>query len=607
MTARWRQWFLVSLGLLLGLATLHARAQELRMERAMFEDPSGDMTLAQVRQAGFSSAGKVVSLGYTRSALWMKLTVDAPNDARTLVLRVVPASLDEVMLFSPGAADTGQRLRERSTLIQATPGKSSYYLRVKTSGALLVSASLLTMAQAQQQDIKRAMVLGAVLACCFPVIIGMLILIGMHREPLHVLFLLNFCVSLAIFFGWFDYLGAFFGPHDWIASSAAIHFLGIANTFTAFLFFRALFDRFGLPRWGRLVFAVFFALNALLFLLFFLLDRQVVLILSSLLGIFASVFCMLLTAGVFNRKKPVTWFITALIFIAMALLLRFLLTARGIVAPDASIMDMPAYRIFFLAAFFISIFVLLDRDKKSLVQTSLLNAAVARRLADSEKNRRELQERFMTMLMHELKTPLAIIQLAATSLGRHMLPGSGDAARIMNINRSVDDLNTLIERCAQADQIDQGAATIDKQLFSLKALTDDLLHTVGAGRIRLVMPQAVEIRSDYHDVRLILLNLLSNALKYSPPDSLVELNIQTTRIKDAAGVRFSVLNGVGAAGRPDPAQVFVRYYRAEAARGQVGAGLGLWLAQAVARQLGSELHFQPAQEQVIFSFSLELA
>ena len=87
----------------------------------------------------------------------------------------------------------------------------------------------------------------------------------------------------------------------------------------------------------------------------------------------------------------------------------------------------------------------------------------------------------------------------------------------------------------------------------------------------------------------------------------MELNIQTTRIKDAAGVRFSVLNGVGAAGRPDPAQVFVRYYRAEAARGQVGAGLGLWLAQAVARQLGAELHFQPAQAQVIFSFSLELA
>lgn len=607
MTARWRRWFLVSLGLLLGLATLHAGAQDLRMERAIFEDPSGDMTFEQVRQVRFSSADKVVSLGYTRAALWMKLTVDAPNDARTLVLRVVPASLDEVMLFSPGTADTGRRLRDRSTLIQATPGKSSYYLRVTTPGTLLVSASILTVEQAQQQDINRAMVLGAVLACCVPVIIGMLVLIGMHREPLHILFLLNFCVSIAIFFGWFDYLGAFFGPENWIGSSAAVHFLGIANTFTAFLFFRALFGRFGLPQWGKVLFTVFFGLNVLLLLLFFLLDRQAVLILSSLLGIFASGLCMLLTAVVFKRKKPVTWFISALIFIAMSLLLRFLLTAQGIVAPDASIMNLLAYRIFFLAAFFISIFILLDRDKKSLVQTSLLNETVARRLAESEKNRRELQERFMTMLMHELKTPLAIIQLAATSLGRHLVPGSGDAARIMNINRSVDDLNTLIERCAQADQIDQGAATIDKELFSLNALTDDLLHTVGAGRIRVVMPQAGEIRSDYHDVRLILLNLLSNALKYSPPDSLVELNIQSTRVRDAAGVRFSVLNAVGATGSPDPAQVFVRYYRAEAARGQVGAGLGLWLAQAVARQLGSEVHFQLTQEQVIFSFGLELA
>lgn len=49
--------------------------------------------------------------------------------------------------------------------------------------------------------------------------------------------------------------------------------------------------------------------------------------------------------------------------------------------------------------------------------------------------------------------------------------------------------------------------------------------------------------------------------------------------------------------------MFARYYRSEGARSQVGAGLGLWLAQ----QLGSALMFQPSQEQVVFSFYLELA
>ena len=113
--------------------------------------------------------------------------------------------------------------------------------------------------------------------------------------------------------------------------------------------------------------------------------------------------------------------------------------------------------------------------------------------------------------------------------------------------------------------------------------------------------------SDAHYVRLILLNLLSNALKYSPPDSLVKLQFDTTTVEDKAGVTLRVTNAKGVAGLPDAAQVFARYYRAEGARSQVGAGLGLWLAQALARQLNSELRFEAGQEQVVFSFFLELA
>jgi signal transduction histidine kinase len=110
--------------------------------------------------------------------------------------------------------------------------------------------------------------------------------------------------------------------------------------------------------------------------------------------------------------------------------------------------------------------------------------------------------------------------------------------------------------------------------------------------------------SDYQYVRLILQNLLSNALKYSPADSMIELQIESTSVNNMACVSFRVLNAVGAAGMPDPAQVFSRYYRSEAARQHVGAGLGLWLAQAVARQLGSEVHFQPTHGQVMFGFCL---
>lgn len=604
MTVRLTLWFLLSL--VLGLLASHATAQDLVTERAMFEDARGNMTFKEVQHAPFAKANPVIGLGYTRAALWVRLTVDSPPNARTLVLRVAPEALDEVTLFKSDGTST--RLQNRSLFVDAKPGTSHYYLRIKSTGTLLVSTAILTPEQAQQEDIIRAILLGAVLACCVPLMVAMLVLVAMRREPLHLSFLLNFCITVALFFAWLGYLGEFFGPDSWVSSNIALNFLAISNIFTGFLFLRVMFGRFGLPRWGRYVFGLFFLLYAPLFVLFFVLDRQTVLVWSSVLGMVVCAFCLPLAVQVFYRQKPASWFIGTVVLLALLLLLRSFFTLQGIVAPDATTMGLVAYRIFFLAGFFTSIFILIDRDQKSRLQTSILNEAVARQLAASETHRRETQERFMTMLMHELKTPLAIIQLAATSLGRHLLPDSGDAKRVKNINRSVDDLNALIERCAQADHIEQDAVHMHKQSFPLTTLTDDLLQMVGADRIRLVCAQPMQnVFSDYQYVRLILQNLLSNALKYSPADSVVELHIECAAPRDVANVQFSVLNAVGACGLPDPAQVFSRYYRSEAARQHVGAGLGLWLAQAVARQLGSEVHFRVDRGQVAFGFGLAQA
>ena len=362
-----------------------------------------------------------------------------------------------------------------------------------------------------------------------------------------------------------------------------------------------------LPRWGKQLFILLGALYAPLFFLFFVLDRQLVLQASTTLGLMASVLGLPLTVAVFYRQKPSTRLIGAIIFLAIALGLRWFLTVHTLVPAVDSLASLLFFRLFFAMGFVFSILLLIDREKQSQLQASITSEAVARLLAQSETQRRESQERFMTMLMHELKTPLAIIQLAASSLGRHLAPESGDATRIKNINRSVDDLNALVERCASADQIDQGAMQVHKQSLCLTTLAQDVLQTVGASRIQLVGAAAQRVFSDAHYVRLILLNLLSNALKYSPPDSLIEIRFDATAIKDQTGVTLRVTNAVGVAGMPDAGQVFARYYRAEGARCQEGAGLGLWLAQALARQLDSELQFEPGHEQVGFSFFLELA
>lgn len=597
MTSRFL-WFLLSLTL--GLACLPVAAQDLIAERAFVEDPHGTLTLPQLTEAGFSVTGKIISRGYTHVALWVRLRVDAPLDAPRLALRVFPAQLEEVTLFSKQLPDEGLRLMAHTTWIEARPGPNIYYLRIKTSGPMLLAPRILNEAQAQEEDVTRGFFWGAVLACYVPLLVLLLVLTVTRRQMLHPVFLLNLSIVVVSFFAWTGYRTTLISP-------TVIYFLGVVNVFTGFLCIWLVFNRFDVPRWGKQSFTLLGALYAPLFWLFFVLDRQLVLQLSTALGLVASLVCLPLTVAVFYRQKSSTWLIGVILFLALALGLRWFLTVHTHVPPVESLASLLFFRIFFAMGFVSATLLLMDREKQSQLQTSRMNEAVARQRAESETQRRESQERFMTMLMHELKTPLAIIQLAASSLGRRLAPDSGDATRIKNINRSVDDLNALVERCASADQIDQGAMRMDKHALCLASLVADVLQTLGTSRIALAGSAQCMMYSDAQYLRLILLNLLSNALKYAPPDSPIELQFDTTSVNDIAGITLRVVNAVGAAGAPDASQVFTRYYRAEGARRQVGAGLGLWLAQALARQLGSELKFQTGQEQVVFSFFMELA
>jgi signal transduction histidine kinase len=605
MTARLTLRFLMSLAL--GLACLPLAAQDLIGERAILEERHGALTLEQAKQAEFSATGKIISLGYTRAALWVRLSVDSPPDAKRLKLRIVPAQVENVTLFSALLPSEGQQLIGRASWIETSPGKNIYYLRIKTNGPMLLQPQILNEAQAHQEDVTRGFMLGAILACYVPFLIWLLVLIVTHRQMLHIAFLLNLSLVVASFLGWMGYLSEIFGPAHWANSSTAIYFLGLANIFTGFLCVCLVLNRFGMPRWGKQLFTLLGIFYSALFLLFFVLDRQLILQSSTILGLIASVFGLPLTVAVFYRQKFSTWLIGAILFSAMALGLRWFLTVNALVPAVESLVNLFLFRIFFAMSFASATLWLIDRERKSRLQVSIMNEAMARQQAESETQRRENQERFMTMLMHELKTPLSIIQLAATSLGRHLVHDSAAATRVKNINRSVDDLNALVERCASADQLDQGAMRMHKQSLCLATLVADVQQTVGAGRIQLLGPAQHTVFSDAQYVRLILLNLLSNALKYSPPDSLVKLQLESAARKDMAGVTLRITNAVGTAGMPDAEQVFARYYRAEGARCQVGAGLGLWLSQALTRQLGSELQYQASQEQVCFSFFLESA
>ena len=606
------------LALLLGLTLGSASAKDLVVERALLEDASGALTWAQVKDQTFSTTARVTYAGFSRSAFWFRLRVDVPAGQAPVALRISPTLLDSATVYLPvsqSQADPAElRLSDRkaqaTTLLDLPPGLQTVYLRVESTGALLARAQIMSAADALEQDYRSQLKLGAVLTVyALLVVLTMLLL---RHDRLGFFVLLHLSVCLLHYLTLFDFLGQFVSWH-WTEQEEAAQLLGVINFLSFGLLAQAVLGRFEMTRgqrWVRVGLAGF----SLLVALFFLIDRQMVLQISSYVGGSATVLAMatlLFLLVKFLRSKKLSLAAQLAIGTAVSLfalsVMRAMLQVTGVLEANDFLLESASLRGIFFPAGLIGYIWLRDRDKDQQLVQVQIEKAVSDEIARAQVQRLDNQSQFMAMLMHELKTPLYTIEIAATSLGRGLDLQSPDITRLNNINRSLDDLNFIIDRCVQADQLEQSDMPPAKTSVKLKTLLAEIGQIQDHERITLSGVAEAMIFTDYPYARIILINLLTNALKYSPPGSPVHLDIQAHAESDRQALNFRISNTVGAAGKPDPSKVFTRYYRAEGAKKVVGAGLGLWLASAIASKLGTQLRCSTEETRVHFDFSLELS
>jgi signal transduction histidine kinase len=230
-----------------------------------------------------------------------------------------------------------------------------------------------------------------------------------------------------------------------------------------------------------------------------------------------------------------------------------------------------------------------------------------RRARDRERQRRLAQSNFVAMLAHEIKTPLAAIQMAAGSLARG-LDSVGAQARLHNVNRAVEDIAAIVDRCMEADRIDQSVLKPQAEPIVLKErLTEILSSTFAPDRIDFRCEEVPAISTDPMLLQRIMVNLVDNALKYSPAGSRITVSVATERHRGREGVALVCGNPVGSAGAPDPREVFQKYYRAPEAQALSGAGLGLWLVKRIVELLSGTIRFESGDGKVSFSVWLPLS
>jgi two-component system sensor histidine kinase SenX3 len=213
-----------------------------------------------------------------------------------------------------------------------------------------------------------------------------------------------------------------------------------------------------------------------------------------------------------------------------------------------------------------------------------------------EIRRNERQDSFLNAVTHELKTPIASIRLYLDTLQRRSVDEE-QRQKFYGIMRSdTDRLLATVETVLKAGELGQRAKASQYTMVELHPLVADCIrivrdrHHLPVESILLEdVPGDVRLfaRGNSEDLRTAVLNLLDNAVKYSPGGVRVRCRLGIERY---TWVALSITDaGLGLPDR-ELKRVFKRFYRASNDQVKIkGTGLGLFLVRTIARQHGGDI------------------
>jgi signal transduction histidine kinase len=205
----------------------------------------------------------------------------------------------------------------------------------------------------------------------------------------------------------------------------------------------------------------------------------------------------------------------------------------------------------------------------------------------------QARDEMLGIVAHDLRSPLAAAQLAASVLARQVPEDRREASRKPTeaIRRSIRQANRLVQDLLDVARLEAG--TLDLQLKEVSP--EVIVHNALDGYVGLAADAALTIDADIAPglalviadedrIQQVLGNLLDNAIKFTPAGGVVRLAVQ----RDAEAIRFAV-SDTGPGISPDHLpHVFDRFWQ-ERAADRRGAGLGLAIAKGIVERHGGRM------------------
>jgi heavy metal sensor kinase len=222
-------------------------------------------------------------------------------------------------------------------------------------------------------------------------------------------------------------------------------------------------------------------------------------------------------------------------------------------------------------------------------------AGVINRMLSRLEESFDRMRRFTADASHELRTPLTAIQSVGEVALRENLDAAAYRDRIGSMLEEVGRLSRLVDSLLTLTRADAGAAALTSQEIDAAGLAaqavEDLRALAEEKRQDLTLAAAgpAPVRADEATLRLALVNLIDNAIKYTPAGGAITVGVRTGE----GVVRVEVQDNGPGLSPERAARVFDRFYRVDPSRSaQAGAGLGLSIAKWAVEANGGRIELE---------------
>lgn len=612
---------------LLGYILL-AQGSDYVSARGWVEDPTGTLGLTEIKASPEQALDtNVFGKGYSTSTYWIRLRIDPTNASEAkpeenLIVRIRPVYQDNIQLFDPLATDGQTRVTgdfygskndewqslNLNFLVPVSKEPRDIWLKLKTHQALKTVIDVLTFREALAADRRQETFSALYLALLlFVMSWATLKWIG-QRDKVVGWFIVRTLCTIIYFVSLLGYARAF--TPDWFPSTWLDPIFNASLWFfvaSAIWFDSKLLKEFQANRWLLRTIAILtLALPVELLTIAF--DQVAIGVRINYLVTVVATLLVFLAAistkawvnpredGLQLHRIMPKFALVGMYSLAILLVLYDRFSIMNGSTPSENLIDLIMLYPLPVSVFMMIVLQLRSYQQSCLQQASQRALELSKQEAELEKKQRLEHQHFLSMLTHELKTPISVAKI---NLGLSGMTGKERD----RIERALKNMNDVVERCRISAAMEHHRLHVEPEIFDVRLVLEDLLASLGdQSCVKFSEVNMGLVNTDLQLYRIIASNLLDNALKYSLQNSTISVSWTRQASLGMPGLCLTVSNAVSPAAMPDLDRLFTKYYRAQTAESKSGSGLGLYICSGIAQMLGGKISCQANGNDLEFKF-----